>query len=125
MKPLLPVFLVASFFAAGSQNVEPPSNPSLTTEELKELIATAKSPEDHRKIAAYYEDEAKKLDAMKAGHTEMGAEYDKNPQRYPSKLALGQHCRNLASYYGLAKQKALELAAMHKEMAKQLEPPTN
>jgi hypothetical protein len=125
MKLLLLVFLVSSFFAAGSQNVQPPSNPSLTKGELKELIATAKSPEDHRKIAAYYEEEAKKLDEMKKEHTEMGAEYDKNPQRYPSKLGLGQHCRNLAGYYGLAEQNALELAAMHKEMAKQLEPPTN
>jgi hypothetical protein len=46
---------------------------------------------------------------------------DRNPQRYPSKLSLGQHCRNLAGYYGLAEQKALELAGVHKQMAQQLE----
>jgi len=125
MKLTLFVLLTASFFNLGLQTAKTPSKPSLTTKELKQLIATAKSPEDHLKIAAYYEEEAQKLDEKKKEHTEMGDEYDRNPQRYPSKLALGQHCRNLAGYYGLAEQKALELAGMHEEMAKQLETPPN
>lgn len=114
-------FFLASVFLLAAQDVKGPSKPPLTTKELKQLIATAKSPEDHRRIAAYYQEEAQKLDEKKKEHVEMGAEYDKNPQRYPSKLALGEHCRNLAGYYGLAEQKALELAGMHEEMAKQLE----
>ena len=125
MKLTLLVFLTASFFFAGPQDVKGPSQASSTKTELKQLIATAKSPQDHRRIAAYYQEEAKRLDDKKKEHTEMGAEYDRNPQRYPSKLGLGQHCRNLAGYYGLAEQKALELAGMHEEMAKQLEAPTN
>lgn len=125
MRVALFFLLIGSFFAPGAQDVKTPSQPSLTAKELKQLIATAKSPEDHRRIAAYYQEEAKKLDAKKQEHTEMGAEYDRNPQRYPSKLALGQHCRNLAGYYGLAEQKALELAGMHEEMAKRLETPAN
>jgi hypothetical protein len=125
MKLALLFFLTASFFFLGPQAAKTSSKASLTTKELKQLIATAKSPEDHRRIAAYYQGEARKLDAKKEEHTEMGAEYDKNPQRYPSKLALGQHCRNLAGYYGLAEQKALELAGMHEEIAKRLETPAN
>lgn len=125
MKLTLFLFLTMTFFLPGTQSVKAPSTPSLTAKELKELIATAKSAEDHRRIAAYYQEEATKLKEKKKEHTEMGAEYDRNPQRYPSKLALGQHCRNLARYYGLAEQNALELAGMHEEMAKQLEAPTN
>jgi len=125
MKPALLFFLAASFFFLGPQASKTSSKASLTTKELKQLIALAKSPEDHRRIAAYYEDEAKKLDEKKKEHTEMGAEYDKNPQRYPSKLALGQHCRNLAGYYGMAEQKAFELAGMHEKMAQQLEESAN
>ena len=64
-----------------------------------------------------------RLGEEKTEHTEMGIEYDRNPQRYPSKLSLGEHCRNLAAYYGLAEQKALELAGVHKQMAQQLELP--
>lgn len=116
-------FLATSFFLVGQQAAKVPSEPSLTKKELKQLIATAKSPEDHRRIAAYYQEEANTLDEKKKEHTEMGAEYDRNPQRYPSKLGLGQHCRNLAGYYGLAEQKALELAGMHEAMAKRLEKP--
>jgi len=126
MKLTLLFFLTASFFIFVPQGVKIPSKPSiLSTKELKQLIASAKSPEDHLRIASYYEEEAKRLGEKKAEHTEMGAEYDRNPQRYPSKLSLGQHCRNLAGYYGLAEQKALELAGVHKQMAQQLEPARN
>lgn len=125
MKLALLFFLTTSLFVVGQQALKAPSEPSLTKKELKQLIATAKSPEDHRRIAAYYEEEARKLGEKKKEHTEMGAEYDRNPQRYPSKLALGQHCRNLSGYYGLAEQKTLELARMHNEIARGLETQTN
>lgn len=124
MKLALLFFLTTSLFLVGQQPLKAPSEPSLKKRELKQLIATAKSPEDHRRIAAYYEEEARELDEKKKEHIEMGAEYDRDPQRYPSKLGLGQHCRNLAGYYGLAEQKALELAGVHEEMAKQLPKPT-
>lgn len=123
MKLALFFFLTASLFVVGQQALKAPSKPSLTKKELKQLIVTAKLPEDHRRIAAYYQEEAKTLDEKKKEHTEMGAEYDRNPQRYPSKLGLGQHCRNLAGYYGLAEQKALELAGMHEAIEKRLEKP--
>jgi hypothetical protein len=122
MKLTLLVFLTAQFFLFAPQMAKPPSKLStLSAKEVKQLIAAAKSPEDHLRIAAYYEEEAKRLEEKKTEHTEMGAEYDKNPQLYPSKLSLGQHCRNLAGYYGLAEQKALELAKVHKQMAERLQ----
>lgn len=65
-----------------------------------------------------------RLDEKKKEHTEMAAEYDRNPRRYPSKVQLGQHCRNLAGYYSSAEEKASELARAHQAMAKQLEAPT-
>lgn len=125
MKLALLFFLSTSLFLAGQQAVKAPSEPSLTKKELKQLIVTAKSPEDHRRIAAYYEEEARKLGEKKKEHTEMGAEYDRNPQRYPSKLGLGQHCRDLAGYYASAEQKTLELARMHNDIARGLATKTN
>jgi hypothetical protein len=126
MKLTLVFFLTASLFVFGLQVVRTPSKPpTLSTKELKHLIATAKSREEHLRIAAFYEEEARKLEEKKTEHTEMGAEYDKNPQRYPSKLSLGQHCRNLAVYYGQAEQQALELAGVHRQIAEQLNAPRN
>jgi len=126
MKLTLLFLLTASFLVFVQQPVKAPSKPSiLSTKELKQLITSAKTSEDHFRIAAYYEEEAKRLQGKKTEHVDMADEYDKNPQRYPSKLSLGEHCRNLAGYYGLAAQKALEIAGVHKQMAQQLEPARN
>ena len=39
------------------------SSPTLSKKDLKTLLATAKTPSDHQKIAAYYHDQAKRLNA--------------------------------------------------------------
>lgn len=92
MKSAAFVVLASFFLFLGPQIGKAPSKPSLSKKELKQLVATAKTAEDHLRIAAYYRDEAQKLEEKKNEHTEMGAEYDRNPQRYPTKPSPGQHC---------------------------------
>ena len=75
-----------------------PSKRSPSKKELKQLIASAKTTEDHLKLAARYREEAQSLKEKKNEHLEMGAEYDKNPQKYQTKPSPGEHCRQLAGY---------------------------
>lgn len=90
----------------------------LTPKELKTLIASAKTPADHQRIAAHYRAEARNLEAKQREHEEELAEYYKNTSRYPSKYpTMGDHCRSLATYYKIAAHQAAVLAEMHEQLA--------
>jgi hypothetical protein len=52
---------------------------SLTSKEVKELVANAKTPADHAKLAAYFNLEADKLQADAKQHTELAEVYRLNP----------------------------------------------
>lgn len=93
----------------------------LGKKEVKALIASAKTPGDHEQLAAYYRGEAEGLTAEQREHEEELQEYYKNSSRYPGKYpTMGDHCRSLAGYYGKAAQKALALADMHEQLAKEV-----
>ena len=98
-----------------------PQQEKLSRQQLKWLISSAKPPADHERLAAHYRDEAERLKAKQREHEEEAAEYYKNPSRHPSPKypTLGQHCRDLADYYGMAAQKALTMADMHGKMARE------
>src|SRR5437763_7892818 len=95
-------------------------NPVMSKKEVKALIQTAKTPEDHLKLAHYYHYEANQLQAEARDHKEMADDYFKTPSRYPTPKypTTGQHCRELTAYYTQAAEKAEQMAAMHEEMAK-------
>lgn len=98
-----------------------PQQEKLTRQQLKSLISSAKTPTDHQKLAAYYRDEGARLKAKQREHEEEAAEYYKDPSRHPGPKypTLGQHCRDLAGYYGMAAQKALTMADMHEALARE------
>jgi len=93
---------------------------TLTKSELKSLIQTAKTPEDHMKLANYYRAEAMRLEAEVRDHEEMAGLYDKNPAGHPipKGQTLGTHCRNLVKDITDEAKEATEMATMHEEMAK-------
>lgn len=92
---------------------------NLTRKELRALIASAKTPAEHERIAVYYRAEAQRFQGKYREHEEDLAEYDKNPLRYPSKYPMmGDHCRSLASYYQMAARRATALAEMHESLAR-------
>ena len=97
-----------------------PAKHAPSKKQLTQLIASAKTAEGHFRLAARYREEAQSLKDKKNEHIEMGAEYDKNPQKYPTKPSPGRHCRDLAGYYSQAEKRALELAQMHDDLAKSL-----
>lgn len=91
----------------------------LTKSELRSLIATATTPEQHMRLAHYYEAKAQLYLAESNEHLEMAEQFKKNPITNNSKHVFGtvNHCE----YYGqLFKQDAAkmqELAHMHEQMA--------
>ena len=109
----LVVFVAAGYSAAGK--------PSLSKKEVKALIASAKTKEDHLKLADYYEGETARLEAEANDHAEMAEMYRKNPTplavKHPEAIGEG-HCKEIARRFRESATKTQELAAMHEEMAK-------
>jgi hypothetical protein len=109
----LVVFVAAGYSAAGK--------PSLSKKEVKALIASAKTKEDHLKLADYYEGETARLEAEATDHDEMAEMYRKNPTplavKHPEAIGEG-HCKEIARRFRESATKTQELAAMHEEMAK-------
>jgi hypothetical protein len=109
------VFLTVGNTAAGQR-------PSLSKKEVKALIASAKTKEDHLKLADYYKAETERLDAAAKDHDEMAEMYRKNPTplavKHPEAIGEG-HCKEIARRFRESATKTQELAAMHEEMAKE------
>lgn len=113
------VLIGVAVFASGLATAVEPQSP-LSKKEVKDLIRTARTPDDHLKLARYYRFEQKRLEAEVAEHREMGAAYAKDTQRQPVPKypSMGQHCQDLVANYTAAAKAAGNLAAMHEEMAK-------
>jgi hypothetical protein len=91
----------------------------LSKKEVKHLILTAKSSQDHLTIAHYYEAEADRLDSLAAGYEEAAADYRHNP------AAKNFMSPSLAAHYSYLAQEFREeaksdrlLAAAQQQMAK-------
>lgn len=111
---LIGLMLLGSFSASGQEQKD-----KLSKKELKALIATAKTPEDHFRIAAYYRAQANDYLARQKEHLADEEEYNSNPQKYPTKYPTpAQHCRDWAYNDGQSAKKALALAEMHEAMAR-------
>jgi len=108
------VLLAAGYSAAGQR-------PSLSKKEVKALIASAKSKQDHLKLAEFYKTEVARLQAEATDHDEMAEMYRKNPTpmavKHPEAIGEG-HCKEIARRFRESAGKAQELATMHEEMAK-------
>ena len=94
--------------------------PSLSKKEVKVLIASAKTKEDHLKLADFYKAETARLEGEAKDHDEMAEMYRKNPTpmavKHPEAIGEG-HCHEMARRYREAAAKAQELAAMHEQLA--------
>ena len=71
---ILLVILLTALLCAGFETSAAASH-RLTKGELKELIASAATPEDHQKIAAYYRGEAQRLRQSAKEHQDWGDIY--------------------------------------------------
>jgi hypothetical protein len=92
--------------------------PTLGKQQLKRLIATAKTPAEHERIAQDYRDEAQNYLAQAQEHAAMVAMYKANPSvNAKNQAATINHCEYFAAKFNSLVVKSQELAKMHEQMA--------
>jgi len=92
----------------------------LSNRELKTLLATAKTPADHQKLAAYYRDKAQRLNAKAQEFSAQAELYANQPATVESKQGTSCLCPKHFEYFAkLYAQEAHEsevLAAKHERI---------
>lgn len=117
----LALFVLLGFVRSSS--VAAGNKPTLSKKELKALIASAKTKDDHQKLADYYKAEKERLEGEAKDHEDLAKAYDENPGRpsMGSRTPFGQgasHCHRQAQLYTDQAKEAEALAALHEDMAK-------
>ena len=86
------------------------------------LVANAKTPADHEKLAAHFQTEATRLAAGAKEHEQLAGIYAKSPSahdvKHPNSPETASHCRTLAELYSKAAKEAEAMAAAHDQMAR-------
>ena len=112
---LAPVFAIAA-----------EKKPALKKKELIPLLANAKTPADHRVIAAYYRYEALRLSDNSKEHFERAADYKRTSTTAGGRQVvlyqgMAKHCERLAQLQAAQGKEAEALTSLHEEMAKAVE----
>jgi len=83
-------------------------------------IEAAKTPADHEAIAAAYDKEAAQLESMAKEHEAMAKSYRAAAAgtKGSNPTAMAAHCNKLMTQYKAAAQENRDLAAAHRQMAK-------
>lgn len=91
----------------------------LSKHQLNSLIASAKTPAEHARIAHYYEAKAQSDLAQSNEHAQMAAEFRQNNVTSSSKWSTGtvNHCEYLAKSLKKDAAKMEALAQEHEQMA--------
>ena len=96
----------------------------LTKAELKHLIANAETKADHERIAQYFDAEAARYEAEAKDHGELAPFYQKSPDpalsKHPASPRAFEHCDSLSKSLQKSAEEARQLAAGHRDMAKEL-----
>lgn len=98
------------------------SGKMLTKKQLADLVSTAKTAADHRKLAEHYRAAAAMHEAEAQEHVALAAKYKANPNasevKRPGDPDTAAHCLTYAEHCRKAAKSMSEMAAMHEEMAK-------
>lgn len=112
--------LVALLFVAGS--TARAQDGLLSKQELKTLIANAKTPEDHQLLAKHFTAKAAQLEDDAKEHEALAAQYKANPNihdmKHPGSPQTASHCVSMASNLRKAAAEARQMASDHALMAK-------
>ena len=94
---------------------------AVTTKNLKQKIATAKTAQDHKAIAAYYQAEAAKAKAKVSEHRDMAEAYKKagygTASKIPGQPGTIEHCNHLEKTYEALAESLAMMAKEHEAMA--------
>jgi hypothetical protein len=96
--------------------------------QVQTLIATAKTPGDHKRIAEYLNQEASRMEDEAKDHDYLSGVYRKSPyvsgggkqSRAGSLFRTAEHCESIAKSLREAAQSLRELADEHEQMAKDI-----
>ena len=115
------VLAVLMLAAAGQAPAVEPKG-ELSPKEVKALVAGAKTPGDHMKLAHHYNAMAAKHEAEAQEHEALAVEYTRNPQLAASKHTMApntaEHCKYFAEHCRNAAKELKAMASAHEDMAK-------
>ena len=124
-RKLLTLVTVLMMTAAGLAQTSsaPQTKPEhFSKQQLNTLIATAKTPAEHQRIAQYYQAKAQDYLAQAKEHEQMLAAYNANPSiGGKSRAAFINHCEYYVKSFKELAVKSQELATLHDQMAKDVE----
>jgi len=112
---------IALFAQATSAQQSKPEH--LSKQQLNNLIATAKTPAEHERIAHFYEAKAVDYHAQAVEHQAMVAAYKANSSLSNEKNRASTigHCEYFVATFNELAVKSQELAKLHEQMAKDTE----
>ena len=88
--------------------------------DIGEEIESANTKADHEAIAAFYQEEAKRIDGDIARHKRMSAAYQRARQLRQLGVRMRKHCDMLIKNYEDAAVEMREMARAHRDMAAEL-----
>jgi len=105
-------------FACFSNSLSAAPRTIVSKHDLDVALKTAKTSEDHERIAAYYQEQAKKLQIKEKEERDLANYYLAHPSMYGKQYPTPyQNHKGLADYYHQAGTQALEKADQQLKMA--------
>ena len=125
MKRLVaPFVFLALLYGVSPAGADADDGSRLSGKQLKGLLATARTAEDHQRIAAYYRDQAQRLSAEAQEFSERAAYLATQPATIESKQGIGCNCTSHYRYFSkIYSQQAREFeqkAAQEEEVVRKL-----
>jgi hypothetical protein len=120
MKHMIAVLVFAmTLTVSGRAATTQQTQDQLSKKQLSALIATAKTPAEHERVAAYYRAQASDFLAQSRYHAQMASDFKANPSTNNDKVVRQtvNHCAYLAESLKTQSSKAAELAKQHEQMA--------
>lgn len=119
----LSLAFVMTMAAFGQTTSAPQTEPEhFSKRQLNTLIAGARTPAEHQRIAQYYQAKAQDYLAQAKEHEQMVAAYKANPSlTAKSQASTINHCEYFVKTFNELAVKSKELAQMHEQMAKDAE----
>lgn len=104
---------------AQTSTTSPTAGEKLSKSEIRSLVATASTAEQHNRLARYFAAESRRYAAEAQDHIFMEGQYRKNPMMNNNKRSQATvgHCDYIAKSLNEASVQASELAKMHEAMA--------
>lgn len=121
-KSTLPALILALVIPASMAMAEEPASRGaavLSKKQAATLELTASTPEDHLKLAAYYQAQARRFDQKVRYHQEMAEWYRERPLPYDGKMPIPmqRHCKEWASRFAEQAERVAVLAKLHEQRA--------